>query len=154
MEKDLERRITILEDIEEIKKLKSRYGYNIDERDWDSVLDFYAEDATVDFGVFGKYEGKEAIRKFFKETLPPATTFSMHMSQDPIIEVKGNRAKGKWYLHESATFTEGNQAVWGAVKYEDEFVKRKGKWRCKSCLVNFLYLTPYEEGWVKKKMIV
>ena len=153
MGNDLERRITILEDIEAIKQLKSKYGYDIDERNWDKVVDFFSEDASVDFGSFGKYEGKKAIEQFFKETFPPVSSFSVHMSQDPIIEVQGNRAKGKWYLHESATFTAGNSAVWGAITYEDEFVKENGKWKCKFCLVRFIYLTPYEKGWVKQRMI-
>jgi len=35
MEKELDVRIKVLEDIEEIKKLKARYLYYIDDREWD-----------------------------------------------------------------------------------------------------------------------
>jgi len=153
MEKDLETRIRILEDIEEIKKLKSRYMYCLNERDWDGVVDFYTEDAIVDFGLFGKYEGKKEIEKFFKETFPPVTSFTLHMSQDPIIEVDGDRAKGKWNMHESLTVAEANKAAWGAATYDDEFVKEKGKWKCKSEVCNIIYLTPFAEGWVKKRIM-
>jgi ketosteroid isomerase-like protein len=154
MEKELEARIRKLEDVEEIKKAKSRYVYCLDERDWDGVLDFFSADAKVDFGAFGKFEGKEEIEKFFKITFPPAVSFSLHMTQDPIIEVEGDKAKGQWYMHESATFTEGNTAAWGAVKYEDEFVRKDGKWKCNRSLVKIIYLTPYDQGWVKKKMML
>jgi len=154
MEKDLEARIRVLEDIEEIKKLKARYAYCLDERDWDGVVDFFTDDAKVDFGAFGKYEGKKEIEEFFKVTFPPSTAFTLHMIQAPIIEVEGDRAKGQWYMHESATFTEGNTPAWGAVKYEDEFVRKDGKWKCNVSVVKIYYLTPYDEGWVKKKMML
>lgn len=154
MEKDLETRIRILEDIEEIKKLKSRYVYCLDERDWDGVLDYFTDDAKVDFGAFGKYEGKKELVKFFKETFPPVTSFTVHMTQDPIIEIDGDKAKGRWYMHESFTLAEKDSAAWGAVRYDEEFVREKGKWKCKSSFLKIFYLTPYEEGWVKKRMIV
>ena len=153
MNKTLEERITMLEDLEAIKQLKSKYAYDLDGRDWDGVCDFFTEDGKADFGPWGQYVGKKEIEKFYKETFPPTTTFTLHLTQDPIITVEGDRAKGKWYLHESVTFTEGNKATWGAAIYEDEFVKRNGKWRCIYSLVRMIYLTPYEEGWVKKKML-
>jgi ketosteroid isomerase-like protein len=153
MKKDLEARIKNLEDIEEIKKLKSSYIYRINERDWDGVLDCFWEDAAVDFGPFGKFEG-QTLKKFFKEDFPPVTTFTLHMTADPIIEVNGDKAKGKWYMHESGTWTEGNRAFWCTSKYEDEFVKREGRWRCIFSLITVFYLTPYEEGWAKKSMMV
>ena len=65
MEKDLERRIRILEDIEEIKKLKSTYVYLLDERDWDAVLTCFAEDPKINYGVFGTYEGRKEVEEFF-----------------------------------------------------------------------------------------
>jgi len=154
MEKDLEERIRILEDIEEIKKLKSRYVYCLDERAWDDVLDFFTDDARVDFGLFGKYEGKKEIEEFFKVTFPPTATFTLHMTQDPVIEINGDKARGQWYMHESTTFTEGNTAAWGAVKYEEEFVRQNGRWKCNLSVVKIIYLTPYDEGWAKKNMML
>ena len=66
MDSDLEARIRRLEDIEAIKQEKSRYVYCLDVRDWDGVLDHYTEDAKVDFGDLGHYEGREEMVKFFK----------------------------------------------------------------------------------------
>jgi ketosteroid isomerase-like protein len=154
MGKDLETRVRILEDIEEIRQLKSRYVYALDERDWDSVVDSFTDDAKVDFGTFGGHQGRKEIEEFFKVTFPPGWSFTMHMTQDPIIEVDGDKAKGKWYMHESTTFAETDTAVWGAAKYEDEFVRVDGKWKCSYSLVKIIFLTPYDEGWAKKKMII
>jgi ketosteroid isomerase-like protein len=153
MEKDLETRIRILEDIEEIKQLKSKYVYSLDERDWDAVLDCFTEDAKIDYGVFGKYDGRKEMEEFFKVTLPPFATFTIHMTQDPIVEVDGDKAKGKWYMHSANTFTKDNQPVWGGVRYNDELVKEKGKWKINSSVTEIFYMTPFHEGWVKKQMV-
>jgi len=153
MDKSLEERIKILEETEEIKQLKSRYVYCVDERDWDGVLDYFSEDCIVDFGQFGKYRGKKALEKFFKVDYPPVMSFTVHYTQDPIIVINGDQAKRKWYSHASATFAETNQAVWTSVKYEDEFVREKGRWKCKSSRIHYFYFTPYEEGWAKKRMV-
>ena len=44
METELEERIQRLEDIEEIKQLKSSYVYRLDEKDWDRFLDCFTDD--------------------------------------------------------------------------------------------------------------
>jgi ketosteroid isomerase-like protein len=152
MEKDLETRIRILEDIEAIKQEKSRYVYCIDVRDWDGVLDHYTEDAKVDFGDLGKYEGRKEMTKFFKEDYPPIIAFTVHMTQDPIVQVNGDTAKGKWYMHEALTFAKSGRPSWGAARYDDEFVKKNGRWRCNRSNITIFYLTPFDEGWVKTRM--
>ena len=152
MEKDLETRIKILEDIEAIKQEKSRYVYCLDVRDWDGVLEHYTEDAKVDFGDLGQYEGSEEMVKYFKEDFPPLISFTIHMTQDPIIEVNGDTAKGRWYMHESLTFAATNRASWGAARYDDELVRVNGKWKVRRCNITIFYLSPFDEGWVKNRM--
>jgi len=144
----------MLEDIEEIKQLKSTYMYCLDERDWDGLLDCFTEDCKIDYGPFGKFESKKELEKFFKEVYPPVNAFTMHVTHDPIIKVNGDKAKGKWYMQASATFAESNRAAWVAVQYNDELVREKGKWKCKSTSLTYIYYTPYEEGWAKTRMMV
>ena len=60
---DLERRVRALEDIEAIKQLKYRYADACDRGyDADALADLFTEDAVWDGGLFGRYEGREAIR--------------------------------------------------------------------------------------------
>ena len=64
---DLERRIRALEDIEAIKQLKYRYADACDRGyDADTLADLFTEDAIWDGGVFGRYDGREAIRELFR----------------------------------------------------------------------------------------
>lgn len=148
---DLERRLRVLEDIEAIKKLKARYcAYCDNNYDADGIAALFTEDAVWDGGNFGRYEGREAIRTFFRGA-PRIFPFAIHQVMNPIIEVEGEQAKGQWYLFQPATLAEGNQAVWLAARYEEEYVKVGSEWKFKRLKVFPSFLTPYDQGWVKKR---
>ncbi len=148
---DLERRLRVLEDIEAIKKLKARYcAYCDNNYDADGIAALFTEDAVWDGGNFGRYEGREAIRTFFRGA-PRIFPFAIHQVMNPIIEVEGEQAKGQWYLFQPATLAEGNQAVWLAARYEEEYVKVESEWKFKRLKVFPSFLTPYDQGWVKKR---
>jgi len=148
---DLERRLRVLEDIETIKKLKARYcAYCDNNYDADGIAALFTEDAVWDGGKFGRYEGREAIRTFFRGA-PRIFPFAIHQVMNPIIEVEGEQAKGQWYLFQPATLAEGNQAVWLAARYEEEYVKVESEWKFKRLKVFPSFLTPYDQGWVKKR---
>ena len=148
---DLERRLRVLEDIEAIKKLKARYcAYCDNNYDADGIAALFTEDAVWDGGKFGRYEGREAIRTFFRGA-PRIFPFAIHQVMNPIIEVEGEQAKGQWYLFQPATLAEGNQAVWLAARYEEEYVKVESEWKFKRLKVFPSFLTPYDQGWVKKR---
>ncbi len=150
---DLERRLRVLEDIETIKKLKARYcAYCDNNYDADGIASLFTEDAVWDGGKFGRYEGREAIRTFFRGA-PRIFPFAIHQVMNPIIEVEGEQAKGQWYLFQPATLAEGNQAVWLAARYEEEYAKVGSEWKFKRLKVFPSFLTPYDQGWVKKRFV-
>lgn len=150
---ELETRVRILEDIEAIKKLRAKYCYYVDAGKMDELLSLFAENARGDYGVIGIYEGKEALEKFFKETVPGMVPFCMHMVHSPLIEVKGEKATGIWYFEVPATHGPTNKAAWIAGKYEEEYIKEKGEWKFSLVKAIFNYFTPYEEGWAKTRMM-
>jgi hypothetical protein len=151
---ELAARVQNLEDIEAIKRLKARYcGYCDNNYEPDSIASLFVEDGVWDGGLFGKMVGREAIRKFFQgasKLLP----FALHYVMNPVIEVNDNTGKGTWYLFQTCTFAEnGNQAVWGAAKYSEEYVKVNGEWKFKNLKVDSQFWTPYDQGWAKKRFI-
>ena len=151
--KDLARRLQVLEDIEAIKKLKARYcAYCDNNYDADGIAALFTEEAVWDGGSFGKYEGREAIRTFFQGA-PKLLPFAIHQVMNPLIEVQGDRATGRWYLFQPCTLAEGNQAAWLAARYEEEYVKVGGEWKFTHLKVFSSFMTPYEQGWVKKKFV-
>ncbi len=149
----LQRRLQVLEDVEAIKKLKARYcAFCDDQYDADGIASLYTEDAVWDGGDFGKHEGREAIRKFFQGA-SKIFPFAIHQVMNPIIEVEGDKAKGQWYLFQACTLAEGNQAMWLAARYEEEYVRSGGEWKFKHLKVSPSFFTPYGEGWAKKKFM-
>ena len=151
--KTIEERLRVLEDIEEICKLKARYAAACDDNyNADAIAALFAEDATWDGGALGKADGRPAIHKFFSratEFFP----FAIHNVMNPIIDVDGDRATGRWYLLQPATMAKGNQAVWLAATYHDEYLRLDGRWMFKRLKVTSHFLTPYEEGWAKKPFV-
>ena len=64
---DLEARIRVLEDIEAIKKLKSKYFRCIDKKLWDELGECFSESAVLDFGPDKQSKGVKAIVDDFIE---------------------------------------------------------------------------------------
>jgi hypothetical protein len=149
----LEKRIRVLEDIEAIKRLKAQYAYYCDDNyNADGIANLFVEDGIWDGGDFGRCEGREEIRQFFIEA-PKMITFAIHYVLTPIIEVNGDSARGTWYLFQTCTFAEGNQAVWGAGRYNEEYIRVQGEWKFKKLVVSSIFWTPFDQGWVKKRYI-
>jgi len=150
---ELEARIGLLEDTEAIKKLQATFCYANDSFDWQRTVDLFTADAVAEYGPFGNYKGKEEITKFCRDMLPKSISFLEHMLHNSIIEVKGNTATGVWYFETPVTQAPTPRAMWIAGKYNAEYVKIDGQWKFKKLAVEFYYITPYEDGWVKTKMV-
>lgn len=151
--KTIEERLAALEAIEEIRKLKARYAAACDDNyNADAIAALFVEDAVWDGGALGKAEGREAIRKFFRGA-PKFFPFAMHNVMNPIIDVDGDRATAEWNLLQPATMAKGNQAVWLAATYHDEYVRVGGEWKFKRLTVTPRFLTTYEEGWARKPFV-
>jgi hypothetical protein len=155
---ELHARIQVLEDIEAIRKLKATYCYLCDAglddaRNRDALLSHFTEDARVDFGLgpASVFEGTEGLKTFFGEVVPGAVSFCMHMVHNPIIEVHGDRATGRWYYEAPTTDTSTNGAQWMTGTYEEEYVRQNGEWKFASIKTRWNYISPYEEGWAKNR---
>jgi hypothetical protein len=51
------------------------------------------------------------------------------------------------------TEADGDKAVWGAAKYSDDYKRINGEWKIQTLRVKFEFWTPFEKGWVEKRMI-
>jgi len=161
----LEKSLQVLEDLEAIKKLKAQYAQLCDDKydsrtmtakgepETDSVArdiaNLFTEDGVWDGGEkFGVARGRQAIYERFKGA---AFRFAVHYFVQPQITIDGNRARARWYLWQAATLQD-NTAVWMAGFEDDEYIKIDGQWLQSHMKVTILFLTPYEEGWAKKRL--
>ena len=151
-QEDLGRRIKVLEDVEEIKRLKARYCAHCDDNyNPDGIAGLFTADAVWE-GAYGRYQGPEEIRGFFVN-IPQRLPFAIHMVLNPNIEVNGDTASGTWYLFDPCTLAEGNRAVWGVARYDDEYVRVDGEWKFKHVRITRIFRTPFDEGWVKTRFV-
>jgi hypothetical protein len=157
MDCTLEQRITLLEDIEAIKQLKSMYCHLVDAgiagdvSKIEELFTLFAEDPWIDFGTDTAPDvirGIDGVAKYYKETVCSALSYSAHIAANPLIEVNGGEATGKWYVFVPCTLKANPMALWLAGKYQDEYVKVDGRWKWRSITFRAEIQTPFEgKGW-------
>lgn len=137
---ELEKRIVVLEDIEEIKKLHVHYVNCLLKAQFDDIVECFAEDSVLDLHA-GTVRGKKEMLKLFKEKLSlhhigQEGEFAVH----PIISVDGDKAKGSWLLYiqyaqprklaqRPGLLNREDAPDWIQGFYESEYVRERGKWR-------------------------
>jgi ketosteroid isomerase-like protein len=122
---EMEKRLQLLEDIEEIKKLHETYVYCLSSRQWDVWLDCFAEDAVADIQMHPLCRGKKEIEKLIYEDFEMLPKTPGHLVEQPVITVDGDRAKGYWILY---LFHDGDP-FWIQGRHDCEYVKVDGKWK-------------------------
>ena len=153
---ELEARIRVLEDIEEVNKVMASYCHFVNVSQWDDVMALFADNAKADWGMLGTYEGKEGIATYFENMVAGIMPYTAHQMLNPIVTVEGNKAKGTFYLWAPTTvkMADVETAIWIQGRYDNEFVKEGGKWKFSLLRFAFDFMTPYEDGWVKSKMMM
>jgi len=92
----MERRLQALEDAEAIRNLKSRYAALCDDNyDANGIAALFAEDATWESPGLGRFEGRDAIRRFFQGAAG-IFSFAIHYSLNGQIYVGGDTARAQW----------------------------------------------------------
>jgi ketosteroid isomerase-like protein len=110
----LERRLQVLEDAEAIRNLKARYAALCDQQyDADRIAMLFTEDALWESPGLGRFEGREAIRNFFRGA-SAIFSFAIHYSLNGQIEIDGDTARARWYLFMPCAVAAGNRAMWRA----------------------------------------
>ena len=155
---ELEARIKRLEDIEEIKKLKATYAILCDDgldkaENLNEMLSHYTDDAAVDFGLGeeAQFYGKDGLKLFFGEVVPGSVSYCMHMVHNAVIDIDGDKAKGRYYFEAPTTDAVTGKAQWMVGTYLEEYARVDGEWKFTSIKVKWDYISPYEDGWAKNR---
>jgi ketosteroid isomerase-like protein len=135
-----------LEDAEAIHKLKARYAALCDKQyDADGIAMLFTEDALWESPGLGRFEGREALRGFFREA-SGIFSFAIHYSLNGHIEVEGDQARAQWYLFMPCTVTAGNRAMWRASIDHETYVRVDGVWMFRHKRSEPLMNVPFETG--------
>ena len=147
----LERRLQALEDAEAIRNLKALYAALCDKQyDADGIAALFAADAVWESPGLGRFEGREAIRDFFRGA-SQIFTFAIHYSLNGHIEIDGDTARARWYLFMPCTVSAGNQAMWRAGIDHEIYARIDGTWMFRHKRSEPLMSVPFETGWAKNR---
>ena len=149
---DLIRRVTLLQDEQEIEDLQRIYGYYVDRGMWDEVADLFASDGTIEMGLRGVYTGKSRIRKFLETAGPQVTegVLNDHLQLQIIADVAPDGRTAQARSRELAmTGVYQGKGAWSEGVFENNFVKEGGTWKFKSLHFYPTFITDYDQGWAK-----
>lgn len=126
---ELEKRISVLEDMEKIKALHREYLFWISGLEMEKALDCFTEDIEVEVANYGIRKGKTEVAKFFREIIYQNVFQSKdgHFTGQPVISLEGDKANGHWmfyrFIHDPSSMK------WVQGRYDCEYVKKDGKWK-------------------------
>ena len=105
---ELEKRITLEEDVLAIENLQKIYGYYFDNHMFAEVIDLFSEQTTtVEITDHGVFRGKEGVKKMYAGMIGrqmPAHVFFEVMQHQGVVTVAEDRktATGRFYTGPSA----------------------------------------------------
>lgn len=151
MDSTFEVRLRKVEALEQIRVQKANYcelcdaGYPAD-----ALIALFTEDGVWNGGEMGVFEGHAALHKFFTN-MPNVMSFAIHHVTNSAIEISedGMEARGRWYLMQTATLKESNEAVWLAAQYDDELIRVDDAWLFRRVNLKSRFYTTHEAGWAK-----
>ena len=153
--KELEAKLAELYDREAIRDLRFRYHECINEAQVASIPELFTDDAELHFGHLGRARGREQIRAFFaglgNDPARPASSPQRGLSRvrqfihNHVVKITGDRAEGYAYLEAKPLYNGVSYVV--AARYNDEYVKRDGRWLFRKMSLTPFFMVPLKEGW-------
>ncbi|WP_102224173.1 nuclear transport factor 2 family protein [Acidimangrovimonas sediminis] len=142
----LERRIAALEDRAEIAQLRAHYCHVLDHRQWDELASLFTEDGLFD--GLARVQGRDAILRFFRDTVSPSAEGIWHFCTSPTIQLAEDRnhASGRISM-QYLSLVDGVSYI-SAGHYDDAFRREDGAWRFARRKIDFHYMAPLSEGFV------
>lgn len=130
----IEQRIQVLEDIEEIRKLKAAYCAACDDdHNGDAVAALFVPDGTWGAAGRPKETGQAEIAAFmFGVRARGEMKCSAHQVFNPVIDVDGDNASADWRFLMMYTATDEQSFTRIIGTYADTYVRTPDGWRFKS----------------------
>jgi hypothetical protein len=152
---ELEAKVAELSDREAIRDLRFRYHECINETKMAEIPDLFTEDGELEFGHLGRAKGREQIKAFFSGLGAPRTAPDgssrrglyrvKQFIHNHVINLHGDRGDGFAYLEAKPVYN--GEAYVVAARYDDEYVKRDGRWKFTRMTLHPYFMVPLKEGW-------
>lgn len=135
---DLATRLTALEDMEAIKRLKYDYFFFCDHKQPQNMRECFAEgEVHIDYGRIGTFNDRETLVAIFDQLACADHIVEMHHAQNPRIDLLGDgKAKAVWSLYYFMIDTQQNTVTQLGGYYDDEYRKIDGLWKITATTFN------------------
>jgi len=147
----LSQRIAALNDEDDVRNLQNAYGYYVDMRMWDDVVDIFAEDGVIEIG--GKlYKGKAGVRQAMELMGPAGLSHGVlndHPLFDTIVTVLagGREAYARGIDLGMIGEADKETAHWEVNVFRNRFVKEDGLWKIREMRITPVMKADYKTGW-------
>jgi hypothetical protein len=148
----LDRRLGLLEDVTQLERLNSIYGYYLAHLQWDDLTGIFAPTGTIEIAMRGVYVGSASVRRnlnlYGQATDSQFGLQHNHMQFQPVIDVAPDGQSAKMRSRALSIMGQWERySQWMGGVYENEYVKENGVWKIKSDQVFNTYFVPYTVGW-------
>ena len=150
---DLAARITALENIEAIKRLKYDYFFFCDHKQPDNMRECFADGKVeIDYGRIGTFDNRDALAAVFSELACADSIVEMHHAQNPRIDLIDEcSASALWSLYYFMIDTRQNVVTQLGGFYADKYRKINRQWKITATTftVTSTHIMDFNEGLAK-----
>src|SRR5690606_8831581 len=149
---DLERRIVALNDEDAVTNLQHAYGYYVDRKMWDDVVDLFAADGVIEVHGVGVFRGRDGIRRAL-ERMGPAGLEDGELNDRPIFDTivevlpGGREAVSRGIELGMLGDAAAGTAHWEVTIFRNRFVKEDGLWKLRELRLFPVVRADYTAGW-------
>ena len=148
----LERRLGLLEDLTQLERMNSIYGYYLAHLQWDDLTGIFAPTGTIEIAMRGVYVGSASVRRnlnlYGQATDSQFGLQHNHMQFQPVIDVAPDGQSARMRSRALSIMGQWQRySQWMGGVYENEYAKENGVWKIKHDQVFNTYFVPYTVGW-------
>lgn len=140
---DFESRLKRLEDRAALHDLVVNYLLAVDNDDYQALPALFSADAVFSTSGHVAAEGRDAIIEFLRSARSQMGLTVHTPNYVSLMGIDGDHAKGLVGAHLELVLDE--KAVFGAVRYEDEYVRRDGSWVFRRRDMRTIHIAPWNE---------
>ncbi|MBB5985580.1 nuclear transport factor 2 family protein [Sphingobium lignivorans] len=147
----LSRRVAALNAEDDVRNLQHAYGYYVDRRMWDDVVDLFARDGVIELG--GKvYRGQQGVHRAMEIMGPQGLRqgiLNAHLPFGTVVEVMPGGREAYTRGTELAMIgdAEAGTARWKVHVFRNRFVREQGVWKVREMRVTPIMDVDYKAGW-------
>lgn len=141
-----------LNDEDDVRNLQHAYGYYVDRKMWDDVVDLFAEDSVVEVGGAGIFKGRSGVR----QAMERMGTAGLQQGQlndyplfDTIVQVMSGGREAFSRGLELGLVGDASRGTqhWEFAVFRNRFVKEGGQWKLKELRRFPVMQAEFAKGW-------